>query len=212
MPAATNPTLDDVRRALALADFDHVAAWLRMIPRPRPLERPPDQSGSVRLAGVLLLLYPRDGALSFALTRRTETLASHKGQISLPGGAQEPGEKLTESALRETCEEVGVCLDETCLAGALTPMYLIVSDFQIHPFVGAVDKPPDFHPDPAEVAEMLEFPLPLLLDDSIKDMERWNLRGTEMDVPFYRVNGQIVWGATAAMISEFEGRLRQALG
>jgi len=212
MPITTPPTLDDVRRALALPGFDHVAAWLRMAPRRRPLERPDDQAGQARLAGVLILLYPRQGALTFALTRRTEIVATHKGQISLPGGAQEPGETLAQAALRETCEEIGVCLDESCLVGALTHMYLSVSDFDIYPFVSIVPERPDFRPDPAEVAGMLEFPLPLLVDDSIKETEHWNLRGMELDVPFYRLDGQVVWGATAAILSEFEVRLRTALG
>lgn len=212
MPQSTNPTLDDVRRALALTDFDNVAAWMRMAPRFRPLERPEDLSGTARLAGVLILLYPHAGALTFALTRRTEIVATHKGQISLPGGAQEPGETISQSALRETCEEIGVCLDETCLVGALTHLYLGVSDFDIYPFVGYVPQRPDFHPHVGEVASMLEFPLPLLVDDAIKETERWTLRGVEMDVPFYRLDGQIVWGATAIILSEFEVRLRMVLG
>jgi 8-oxo-dGTP pyrophosphatase MutT (NUDIX family) len=212
MPHSTNPTLDDVRRALALTGFDHVAAWLRMAPRFRPLERPGDQPGVARNAGVLILLYPHNGALTFALTRRTESVATHKGQISLPGGAQEPGETLNQSALRETCEEIGVCLDETCLVGALTHLYLGVSDFDVYPFVGCVPERPDFRPDPVEVAGMLEFPLPLLIDDSIKETERWTLHGIEMGVPFYRLDGQVVWGATAIILSEFEMRLRTALG
>jgi 8-oxo-dGTP pyrophosphatase MutT (NUDIX family) len=212
MLIATPPALDDVRRALALAEFDHESAWLRMAPRGRQFERSEDQPGAARLAGVLILLYPHDGALTFALTRRTEIVATHKGQISLPGGAQEPGETISQAALRETCEEIGVCLDETCLVGALTHMYLGVSDFDIYPFVGYVAERPDFRPDPGEVDGMLEFPLPLLVDDSIKETERWTLRGAELDVPFYRLDGQIVWGATAAILSEFESRLRTALG
>jgi 8-oxo-dGTP pyrophosphatase MutT (NUDIX family) len=183
-----------------------------MAPRPRPLERSIDQPGAAKLAGVLILLYPDEDRLVFALTRRTETVATHKGQISLPGGAQEPGETVSQSALRETCEEIGVCLDETCLVGGLTHLYLGVSDFDIYPFVAYVPQRPDFHPDPVEVAGMLEFPLPLLVDDGIKEMERWTLRGVELDVPFYRLDGQIVWGATAAILSEFEVRLRAALG
>jgi 8-oxo-dGTP pyrophosphatase MutT (NUDIX family) len=211
MTASTTITLDHVRRALALTGFDHVSAWRRMVPRDRRLERLPSQPGRVRLAGVLILLYPYAGSLAFALTRRTESVATHKGQISLPGGAQEPGETPGQAALRETCEEIGVCLDESCLVGALTHMYLGVSDFDLYPFVGIVAQRPDFRPNPAEVAGMLEFPLPLLVDDSIKETERWNLRGVELDVPFYRLDGQIVWGATAAILSEFEGRLRTIL-
>jgi len=203
--------LDNVRRALALPGFDARDAWQKMAPRPRPLERPSDQAGEVKLAGVLLLLYPLNGGLAFSLTRRTDKVADHKGQISLPGGMRESGETLSQTALRETCEEVRVCVDESSIIGALTPLYLSVSDFEIAPFVGYVDTPPGFDPNPDEVAEMIEIPLPLLLDNTIKTQERWNLRGMELDVPFYRVNGDAVWGATAAILSEFEWRLRAIL-
>lgn len=141
-----NPTLPDVRRALDIADFDTKSAWLKMAPRARPLERPAGQPGKVRLAGVLLLLYPRGGDLAFSLTRRTETVADHKGQISLPGGMREGDETLPRTALRETCEEVRVCLDEPSLIGRLTPLYLSVSDFEITPFVAYEDSPPGFDP------------------------------------------------------------------
>jgi 8-oxo-dGTP pyrophosphatase MutT (NUDIX family) len=205
------PTLSNVRQALALPDFDARSAWLKMAPMPRPLERPADMTGTVKLAGVLLLLYPLDNHLTFSLTRRTDTLAHHKGQVSLPGGGREGGETLAQTALRETCEEVHVCLDESCLIGELTSLYLIVSDFEIAPHVGFTPTRPIFEPDPIEVAEMVEMPLVLLLDDTVKTTERWTLRGTEMDVPFYHVKGHKIWGATAAILSEFEWRLRSIL-
>lgn len=209
--SSPDPTLDDVRRALALPGFDVLSAWMKMAPMPRPLERPADRPGSVRVAGVLLLIYPHAGGLTFALTRRTDTLASHKGQISFPGGAVESGETPAQAALRETREEVGVALEPAHLIGELTAIYVIVSDFEIHPVVGYAPQRPDFRPDSAEVAELLEPPLTLLLDDTIKTRERWNLNGRELDVPFYRMQGHAVWGATAVMLSEFEQRLRAAM-
>lgn len=208
---AHHPTLADVQRALSLPDFDVLAAWERMFPSLRPSGRLPEQNGQARPAGVLLLLYPSADMLTFALTRRTEHVATHKGQISLPGGAQEQDEHPRQTALRETCEELHVCLDEACLIGALTPLYVSASGFIIHPLVGYVPYRPSFEPDPVEVAEVLEVPLPLFLDDGIKTVERWNRYGREMDVPFYRIHGQTVWGATAIILSEFEGRLRSAL-
>jgi 8-oxo-dGTP pyrophosphatase MutT (NUDIX family) len=207
-----NPGLDIVRDALALDPFDVYTAWMRMAPSPRPLERPDDLPGQVRLAGVLLLLYPYQGELTFALTRRTDNVATHKGQISLPGGALEPGEETHQTALRETCEEIGVCLDQNVLIGSLTPLYLMVSDFQIHPSVGFVPKRPDFQPDPVEVDSLLEMSVPTLLNDGIKTKERWTIRGMELDVPFYRMGEAVIWGATALILSEFEMRLRAILG
>ncbi len=208
----TGLTLDNVRTALALPDFDVVSAWMRMAPRLRPMDRPPSLSGSARIAGVLLLLFPTERGLSFFLTRRTETVANHKGQISLPGGAREHNESPQQAALRETCEEIGVCRREDIqIVGSLTPLYVIVSDFYIHPFVGYLPERPTPDPDPIEVAQVIEMPLNDLLDESIKTVEQWDLNGLVLDVPFYRVGGLAVWGATAIMLSEFEARLHVVL-
>jgi 8-oxo-dGTP pyrophosphatase MutT (NUDIX family) len=203
-------TLDDVRRAVALAEFDVEGAWMRMAPISRPLNRPTQRLGTVRPAGVLILLYPHEGRLHFALTKRTETVATHKGQISLPGGAQEVGETPGEAALREACEEIGVC-EGVELIGALTPLYVIVSDFEIHPFIGYLPERPVFYPDPREVEAVLEMPLDDLINDSIKETERWSLQGMELDVTFYRLGEHPVWGATAIILSEMESRVRAAV-
>ena len=156
---------------------------------------------------MLLLLYPFNGELAFVLTRRTEMVATHKGQISLPGGAQEPGETIQQTALREACEELRICLDTVDVLGWLTPLYIPPSDFEIHPTVAYITPRPVFEPDPVEVAEVLEMSLPMLLDDRFKVKERWEWRGQEIDVPFYRLGGHVVWGATAIVLSEFEQRL-----
>lgn len=201
------PDLDVVQQAILLPDFDVLNAWQRMAPIHRRMERMPQKSGTARLAAVLILLYPHQGRLHFALTRRTDTVATHKGQISLPGGAIEAGESPAEAALREACEEIGVCSGVTII-GELTPLYVIVSDFEIHPLVGYAAERPVFRPDPIEVATVLEMSLDDLLNDSIKATERWTLQEMELDVSFYRVGGHNVWGATAILLSEFEARLR----
>jgi 8-oxo-dGTP pyrophosphatase MutT (NUDIX family) len=158
-------------------------------------------------------MYPQAGRLVFVLTRRSEAVASHKGQISLPGGSQEvidPGPMGT--ALRETCEEIAVCREDIQIIGALTPLYVSVSDFVIHPFIGYMSERPAFRPATNEVAEIIEMPLRDLLDPAIKTSEHWNLHGYDMEVPFYRVGQHVVWGATAIILSEFEGRLAAVIG
>lgn len=203
----TQFNLDDVRHALALEPFDVLAAWQAMAPIDRPLRKPPEAIRTTRPAGVLLLLYPGSGGVTFALTRRTDDVATHKGQVSLPGGAVETGESPETAALREACEELGIC-DPVTVIGKLTPLYVHVSDFEIHPFVGYLPHRPSFIPQPGEVAEVLEMTLDQLIDDAIKANELWTLQGTPMNVPFYRLGESIVWGATAIILSEFEGRLR----
>jgi 8-oxo-dGTP pyrophosphatase MutT (NUDIX family) len=208
MPAVS---VDDVRRALTLPDFDPHAAQLRMAPRPRPIRRP-DRAGQPRLSGVLILLYPYQDQLYFALTKRPEYNGIHSGQISLPGGKREGTETLIETALRETCEEVGVC-DGIDVLGTLAELYIPPSDFEVHPAVGYIAQRPVWRPDSLEVAALIETPLSTLFDEDIKGSEavfRADVNMT-LNIYFYLIDGHKVWGATAAILSEFEARLRAAI-
>ncbi|MCC6904957.1 MAG: CoA pyrophosphatase [Anaerolineae bacterium] len=202
--------LNTIRIALSLRPFNSTAAWGRMVPAGRPLAPAEGEAGRARLAAVLILLYPSGDDLVFVLTRRTDSVATHKGQISLPGGAVEPDDRtLFEAALRETCEEIGFCeAHRVERLGSLTPLWVNVSDFVIHPFVGFVPERPTLTPDPAEVARVIEMSLSDLLDEGLKQIEPWMIRGLKLDIPFYNLNGDKVWGATAAILSEFEHRLR----
>jgi 8-oxo-dGTP pyrophosphatase MutT (NUDIX family) len=159
---------------------------------------------------VLVLFYPHDGQIAFPLTRRTETVESHKGQISLPGGAREGDESLRATALRETCEELEVCPDTLEVLGRLSPLYIPPSGFLINPFVAVSPARPNFEPDPMEVAELIETPLSLLLDPATVKWEEWTLRGTAVAVPFFHIYGHKVWGATAMVLSELVTMLQEA--
>ena len=213
MPETTTaePTLDDVRRALS-RPLPGLSAQIKMAPQPRPgwdldLSIPPD----CRQGGVLVLLYPHADRLYFVLTRRTEMVHSHKGQISLPGGAREGSESLIQTALRETCEELGVPPDGTDVIGGLSTIYTSASNYCIHPFVAYRPSAPIFRPDPVEVAEVLEVPLSLLLDPSIRRVEYWATPHFESPrrVPFFDIYGQAVWGATAMILSELVSLLER---
>jgi 8-oxo-dGTP pyrophosphatase MutT (NUDIX family) len=205
------PALGDVRRALALRDFDAQAAQRRMGRHNRPLQRPSSRQGGIRQGGVLVLVYPYRDTLHLVLTRRTDTVAVHKGQVSLPGGALEPGETPQQAALREAEEELAVNPARLTVLGQLAPLYIPPTDFKIYPFVAYVEERPTFRPDPIEVAEVLELSLPALLDGATKRCERWTVAGSDVDMPFYQVADHKVWGATAMVLSEFEGRLRSVL-
>jgi 8-oxo-dGTP pyrophosphatase MutT (NUDIX family) len=201
-------TLAEVEEALEIGDFDALGAQQQMAPKPRQLVRLSERPGSPRLGSVLLLLYPRGEQLFFVLTLRTENVETHQGQISLPGGAQEAGETLADTALREAEEEIGVGRHDYVLIGRLASLYIPPSDFEIHPFVAYCPSEPEFITAPAEVAELLHVPVACLLAPSVHHHERWTIRGYEVMVPFYRLNGHTVWGATAMVLSEFEQRLR----
>jgi 8-oxo-dGTP pyrophosphatase MutT (NUDIX family) len=202
-------TLDDVRAALVLPDFDGVAAQLLMAPALRPKERPAGLATTPRLGAVLLLLYCADDELHLVLTLRPTYDGIHSGQVSCPGGRHEPPETLATTALRETEEEIGVPPAAVALLGQLTPLYILPSDYEVHPFVGChAGGRPRFVSHPREVAAVIETPLRLLLDPATRAEEEWELRGLRMAVPFFLVDGHKVWGATAMMLSEFVERLR----
>ncbi|MEZ4768939.1 MAG: CoA pyrophosphatase [Caldilineales bacterium] len=179
-------------------------AMVRMAPIPRPLE-PPTPDHRPREGGVLVLLYPGGptGDLHLVLTRRTDTVGNHRGQISFPGGSVDPGDPSTAyTALREACEEIGVCEEDLQLLGNLTPLYIPPSDFRIYPHVAWLPRRPDFDPQPDEVAELLEVPATWFVDDSHVGAEEWIIRGEPRQVPFYNVCGHKVWGATAMVLAE----------
>lgn len=171
-----------------------------MMPRPRASGLP---DAPVRHGGVLLLLYPHHGRLHLVLTQRTETLPNHRGQISLPGGAQESGESFTQTALRETEEELGIDPTQIWVVGDLTPLYISASNYCIHPIVGYMSVQPTFQPDPSEVAQVLQVPVSSLLDPATAQEETWFLRGTSVRVPLFNLDGHKVWGATAMVLAEF---------
>ena len=189
-----------------------VKAQLRMAPRPGSLKLPTPQS-TPKKSGVLILLFPsiKTDELCFVLTRRTESVADHKGQVSLPGGAVDPDDpSIAHTALREACEEVGVCSDTMRILGSLTPIYIPPSDFCVQPYVAYLSQPPQFFPQPEEVAEILEVPLPFLLDEKNIVVEEWILDDEVKQVPFFNVYGHKVWGATAVVLSEFAAILEGA--
>ena len=195
-------TIDDVRRALK-RPRPGLEAQARMAPPYRRdqikmMLNPP----ACKQAGVLVLLYPLEGQLCFPLTRRPESVEYHKGQISLPGGAQEHGESLCQTALRETQEEIGVDESYIELIGELSSLYVPPSDFCIQPYVGCTSRRPEFHLAADEVAELIEAPLEALLDPVTARVEDWEIRGGVWPIPFYQFGPHKVWGATAMILAE----------
>lgn len=204
---ATGLTIEHVR-AVMRGLLPGLEAQVTMAPHPRPFD--PLPGVEPRQAGVLLVLYPIHGVLHLALTVRTPDLNHHSGQISLPGGGWEEGDaSLQETALREAREEIGLIPDRLEVLGPLTPLYVPPSNNIIHPFVAYTPQRPAFRPDPKEVAELLEIPLPLLLNPATRREEDWVWRGAPLHVPFYAV-GEKVWGATAIVLAEFLALLTQS--
>src|SRR5688572_21360821 len=114
--------------------------------------RPDDEPAGARIASALILLYPGETGTAFPLTTRRHDLPHHPGQISLPGGRLDPGEAAEAAALREAQEEIGVDPASIRIVGELSPLWVVVSNFVVRPFVGVTDSRPTFRTDPREVA------------------------------------------------------------
>ena len=207
-------TLSDIKQALVLPNFDAAAAQRKMSPVSRPIRRPESAGGQARLGGVLILFYCYQDELYLVLTQRREDLNNHAGQISFPGGKHEENESLQETAVREAYEEIGVNPARITILGQLTPLYILPSDFEVHPTVAwySNGERPTFLPSADEVAELLEVPLRHLFQPETRVEEKWQLHGHEMTVPFFAVNEHKVWGATAMMLSELVERLKTVNG
>ncbi len=154
-------------------------------------------------AAVLILMYPVGGETGLVFIKRNTYDGPHSAQVSFPGGAREPGDRsLADTAVRETREELGVT-GEIKVLGSLTELHIPVSNFLVTPFAGFINQRPDFQPDPSEVQYIIETTIGDLLDPGIRKTEIRQLHGQSMDVPYYDVANEKIWGATAMMLCEF---------
>lgn len=181
-----------------------IEAQMRFAPAP---PRPGWTAGhfpeDARVAAALLLIYPGEDGPAVPLTVRASGLARHAGQISLPGGAADPGETLAETALREAQEEIGIDPSTVRVLGELTPVHVLVSGFTLHPVVGVTHARPAFQAAEGEVAEILEVSLEHLRDaSSIRRGTRLR-EGIAVEYPYFDLLGHQVWGATAMILGEF---------
>lgn len=158
-----------------------------------------------RHSAVLALLYPKETAMHLLLMVRPTYEGVHSGQVSFPGGKQEPTDRdLSHTALREFGEETGGATDGIELLGKLSSVYIPPSRMLVTPFVGYAQHMGPWNPDSKEVARLLEVPLELLLvKEVLKRREQYiPLMGGMVEVPYFDVEGEVVWGATAMMIAE----------
>lgn len=156
-----------------------------------------------RRAAVLMPLVLRD-SWQVILTQRPETMPSHPGQISFPGGKIEAGETAQNAAFRETWEEIGLTRDKIELIGRL-PSFNAVSEYRVTPYVGIIEPSAELKPDPREVADIFEIPLSFLMDPKNHKPRDIFFDGREhrlYDMPYDEPSGvhRNLWGMTAMMI------------
>jgi 8-oxo-dGTP pyrophosphatase MutT (NUDIX family) len=154
-------------------------------------------------AAVLVPLFEEDGQARVILTRRSDRLRSHTGEVSFPGGRLEPDEAPLAAALREAGEEVGLVAEDVEILGQLEPLATLSSRSGITPFVGVLPARPVLHPNPHEVEHAFDVALVELLDDAVYREERWDTQwGADRPVHFFDLPEDMVWGATARILHE----------
>ncbi|KRB08842.1 DNA mismatch repair protein MutT [Lysobacter sp. Root690] len=158
-------------------------------------------------AAVLVGLVPRSDGVQVLLTRRTDGLRQHGGQVSFPGGRIEPDdEDAVAAALRETEEEIGVPPALIAPLGFLDPL-VTITGFRVLPLVAVIDADYVARPDPNEVAQVFEVPLDFLLDPANLTTRTLDYKGRARHVLEYRYPTQRIWGATASMLLNLRQRL-----
>jgi 8-oxo-dGTP pyrophosphatase MutT (NUDIX family) len=199
--------LTDLERWLATrlaSPLPGPAAQWRFAPTPAADGWAPDLTPeTARRAAALILIHPGPDGPAVPLTVRHAGLPQHAGQVSLPGGAIDPGESPAGAALREAEEEIGVPADDVRLLGQLSTLWIAVSNFVVYPFVGVTDVMPGFRVHPAEVSELIDVPLADLRDRRKLKWARREWREIDVDYPYFDLAGKTVWGATAMMLGEF---------
>lgn len=163
-------------------------------------------------AAVMMLIYPKNHQPHFVLIERMQSPGAHSGQIAFPGGRREPEDRNDqETAIRETFEEVGVSQQMQQVICSGTPVYIPPSNYLVSPYLAFAKAQPTFTPQPEEVQSIIEVPLADLLSQKYKGTATLSTSYMkEVEVPCYRLNKQVVWGATAMMLAEFEHMIKQA--
>ncbi len=186
-----------------LVDFEHISQRVASHTPVRIID------SSSRYACVLVALVQHKNVLHLLLTKRTDRVEHHKGQISFPGGVVDEGDESPQhTALRELQEELGIPPSSVSIIGQLDDFH-IPTGFIVTPFVGFIDHSIDVHTRNDEVDEILLIPFEKFFDPTLRRLETRFLKGAERQVYFYDVWKEPVWGATAHIIKQFTDLLAQ---
>ncbi|RZS93332.1 8-oxo-dGTP pyrophosphatase MutT (NUDIX family) [Aquimarina brevivitae] len=187
----------------------HMAPELRM----RELHQLKIEEQNPKKAAVLMLFYPKNEITHLVLILRPTYEGVHSGQVALPGGRVEDTDPDFEhTALRETWEEVGVPMEAMRVIKPMTKVYIPPSNFWVYPYIGSTMKTPQFIPQEDEVAQVIEIPIAKLLDDANVTSQKLSTSYAQnIKVPVFNLDGYVVWGATAMMLSELKVFLKGVL-
>jgi 8-oxo-dGTP pyrophosphatase MutT (NUDIX family) len=162
-------------------------------------------------SAVLILFYERNEEVYFCLIKRPTYEGHHSGQVAFPGGKFEAkDESLRNTALREASEEVGIDIGKVDIVNELTPIFIPVSDFTVQPYIATTTSAPDFHPEPHEVAYIIEVKLSMLMESQLVDADVDFSKG-KSSAPAYIINNENIWGGTAMILTELKRLLENNL-
>ncbi len=156
----------------------------------------------LRRAAVLIPIFQKRNAYYILVTKRTEQVPHHKGQISFPGGSQESNEDLLATALREAYEEIGLQEKDVRILGELDDMCTLSSDFLISPFVGLIPYPYPFRINYQEIAQVIEIPLTALTNPQNWTQEKSDKNDLSDLSYYFRYQDFLIWGATARILRQ----------
>ncbi|SNR60855.1 CoA pyrophosphatase [Flavobacterium sp. ov086] len=189
-----------------------ISAHIKMAPKERieSLKNMDFKAENPRIAAVMMLFYPKNGKTHLVLIVRNAYNGVHSSQIAFPGGKYEATDAdFAETALRETHEEVGVMPNKIEIIKHFSPMYIPPSNFLVHPFLGISKEELSFYPDVREVADIIELPLSVFLNDEIIiEATLSTSYANNTLVPAFNIQNHIVWGATAMILSELRDVLK----
>lgn len=190
-------------------------AQFALAPYQRKLRRNAQaEDPSPKQSAVLILLYPIEGIAHTLLMLRNSYEGVHSAQVSFPGGKRDMADKdLSETALREAHEEAGIKKNEVVIIGHLSQVYIPPSRYLVQPYVGYLNSRPGFIPDAKEVCRLIEAPVSVLIHEStIKTKDIKFSSGLVMkDTPYFDIDGQTIWGATAMMLGELRAIFQRIL-
>lgn len=181
-------------------------ARLAVPPERKGLESPVKKRGAT-LSAVLVPMYERDGETRIVLTRRSWNMRTHRGEVSFPGGRADPGETPLQAALREAHEEIGLPASAVEPLGELDHLTTVTRRSYIVPIVGIIEVPPEFVLSPDEVDAVIDVNVDELLAPGVFREERWGIGEESRPVFFFDIEGDTIWGATAAMLRQLLARL-----
>lgn len=197
----TEPLWERIDRDI-LRDFPHITESVRKH-RPDPtMQVPPAEANP---SAVLVTLVDDARGPSVLLTRRAEWLSTHKGQIAFPGGRLEPGESSLAAALREAREEIGLEPHVVTPIGELVAHRTVSSASHIIPHVAVAQTLPDAYVPSSEVDRVFTVPLVDLVRPDTFVEEHWVFPDREVRVPFFYLDDETIWGATARMLQALIG-------